>query len=63
VTRLRAGRSGVRIPAGTKLIPSLKEHFGCGAHTGSYSMGTTALSWGRADWTLNWPLNSFQCRP
>ena len=44
-TRLRAGRSGVRIPAEARDFSPLQNvGSGSGAHTASYSLGTSVLS-------------------
>lgn len=44
VTRLYAGRSGVRNPVGAKGFSS--KMTGCRAHPPSYSVGTWVFSWG-----------------
>lgn len=44
--RLRAGRTGVLIPAGTYFfLPSKTFHNGYGAHPTSYSTGTQVPYW------------------
>jgi hypothetical protein len=47
-TKLRAGRTGVRIPAGTRDLSLLQNVYTCsGAHLACYSVGTGVIYWGK----------------
>jgi hypothetical protein len=47
-TRLKAGRSGVRVPVGEKDFSLQNVQAGCGAHPAFCSVGIGVLSWGKA---------------
>lgn len=64
VTRLQAGRSGVRLPAGeTNFYLLENSHTGSGAHPVCYSMGTRGSFPGnKAAVAWSWPLTTILCQ-